>query len=294
VENSAHREDGAARVTGSAVKDGAGPVSNGHAADSGDTAAATEPATSADWVHRPWRRVVVKLSGEAFSGDEPLGISPRVVERIAKEIVAVVEDGVQVAAVVGGGNMFRGRELAESGFDRARADYMGMLGTVINCLALQDVLERLGVDTRVQTAITMGQVAEPYIPRRAIRHLEKGRIVIFGAGLGAPFFSTDTSAAQRALEIGAEALLKGTQVDGVYDADPRLMPDAVRFHQLDYSDVLRLGLKFMDTTAVSLCMDNGLPIVVFDLMEEGNVVRAVRGERIGTLISRPADAGARG
>jgi uridylate kinase len=237
---------------------------------------------------------VVKLSGEAFSGDEPLGISPSVVQRIAREIVAVVKDGVQVAAVVGGGNMFRGRELAESGIDRARADYMGMLGTVINCLALQDVLEKLGVDTRVQTAITMGQVAEPYIPRRAIRHLEKGRIVIFGAGLGAPFFSTDTSAAQRALEIGAEALLKGTQVDGVYDADPRVVPGAVRFNQLDYSEVLRLKLKVMDTTAVSLCMDNGLPIVVFDLMEKGNVVRAVRGERIGTLISRSGDADARG
>ena len=245
-------------------------------------------------VHRPWRRVVVKLSGEAFSGDEPLGISPAVVQRIAREIVAVVKDGVQVAAVVGGGNMFRGRELAESGIDRARADYMGMLGTVINCLALQDVLEKLGVDTRVQTAITMGQVAEPYIPRRAIRHLEKGRIVIFGAGLGAPFFSTDTCAAQRALEIGAEALLKGTQVDGVYDADPRVFPSAVRFNQLDYGDVLRLELKVMDTTAVSLCMDNGLPIVVFDLMEKGNVVRAVRGERIGTLISRPGGADARG
>jgi uridylate kinase len=247
-----------------------------------------------DWAHRPWRRVVVKLSGEAFSGEEPLGISPAVVQRIASEIVAVVQDGVQVAAVVGGGNMFRGRELAESGIDRARADYMGMLGTVINCLALQDVLEKLGVDTRVQTSITMGQVAEPYIPRRAIRHLEKGRIVIFGAGLGAPFFSTDTCAAQRALEIGAEALLKGTHVDGVYDADPRTMPGAVRFHRLDYGEVLRLELKFMDTTAVSLCMDNGLPIVVFDLMEKGNVVRAVRGEKIGTLVSRPEDAGARG
>jgi len=237
---------------------------------------------------------VVKLSGEAFSGDEPLGISPTVVQRIAREIVAVVQEGVQVAVVVGGGNMFRGRELADSGIDRARADYMGMLGTVINCLALQDVLEKLGVETRVQTSITMGQVAEPYIPRRAIRHLEKGRIVIFGAGLGAPFFSTDTCAAQRALEIGAEALLKGTQVDGVYDADPRTKPGAVRFHQVDYSEVLRLELKFMDTTAVSLCMDNGLPIVVFDMMEKGNVVRAVRGEKIGTLVSRPADAGARG
>jgi uridylate kinase len=246
-----------------------------------------------DRVHRPWRRVVVKLSGEAFSGDEPVGISPDVVYRIASEIVAVVRDGVEVAAVVGGGNMFRGRALADSGIDRARADYMGMLGTVINCLALQDVLEKLGVDTRVQTAITMGQVAEPYIPRRAIRHLEKGRIVIFGAGLGAPFFSTDTCAAQRALEIGAEALLKGTQVDGVYDADPRKIPGAVRFHQVGYADVLRLGLKVMDATAVSLCMDNGLPIVVFDMMEKGNVVRAVRGEKIGTLVSQPADAGVR-
>jgi uridylate kinase len=246
-----------------------------------------------DRVHQPWQRVVVKLSGEAFSGDEALGIDPDVVYRIASEIVSVVQDGVQVAVVVGGGNMFRGRQLAESGIDRSRADYMGMLGTVINCLALQDVLEKLGVDTRVQTAITMGQVAEPYIPRRAIRHLEKGRIVIFGAGLGAPFFSTDTCAAQRALEIGAEALLKGTQVDGIYDADPRKVPGAVRFHQLDYSDVLRLGLRVMDATAVSLCMDNGLPIVVFDMMEKGNVVRAVRGEKIGTLVSQPGDVGLR-
>jgi uridylate kinase len=244
-------------------------------------------------LHQPWRRVVVKLSGEAFSGDEALGISPDVVYRIASEIASVVQDGVQVAVVVGGGNMFRGRALADSGIDRSRADYMGMLGTVINCLALQDVLEKLGVDTRVQTAITMGQVAEPYIPRRAIRHLEKGRIVIFGAGLGAPFFSTDTCAAQRALEIGAEALLKGTQVDGIYDDDPRKVPGAVRFHHLDYSDVLRLGLKVMDATAVSLCMDNGLPIVVFDMMEKGNVVRAVRGEKIGTLVSQPDDAGLR-
>jgi uridylate kinase len=295
VENSADRGDGAARVFRSAVPDGAAPTRDGDATGNGHPPAAESPDEAPpDWLHSPWQRVVVKLSGEAFSGEEPLGISPSVVQRIAREIVAVVEDGVQVAAVVGGGNMFRGRELAESGIDRARADYMGMLGTVINCLALQDVLEKLGVDTRVQTSITMGQVAEPYIPRRAIRHLEKGRIVIFGAGLGAPFFSTDTCAAQRALEIGAEALLKGTQVDGVYDADPRTMPDAVRFHQLDYSEVLRLGLKFMDTTAVSLCMDNGLPIVVFDLMEKGNVVRAVRGEKIGTLVSRPEDADARG
>jgi uridylate kinase len=163
---------------------------------------------------------------------------------------------------------------------------MGMLSTVINCLALQDVMEKNGVDTRVQTAITMGQVAEPYIPRRAIRHLEKGRVVIFGAGLGAPYFSTDTAAAQRALEIGADAVLKGTKVDGVYDADPHTTPDAVRFDRLDYTEYLSRGLKVMDATAVTLCMDNGLPIVVFALMGEGNVVRAIRGEKVGTLISR--------
>jgi uridylate kinase len=239
--------------------------------------------------NRPsWRRVVLKLSGEAFAGGEPLGISPDVVIHVAREIAAATREGFQIAAVVGGGNMFRGAVLSERGIDRSRADYMGMLGTVINCLALQDVLEKLGVETRVQTAITMGQVAEPYIPRRAIRHLEKGRVVIFGAGLGAPFFSTDTCAAQRALEIGAEAVLKGTQVDGVYDADPRHSPDAVRFLQLDYAEVLRRELRVMDATAVSLCMDNDLPIVVFDLMGDGNVVRAVRGEKIGTLVSRSA------
>ena len=235
-------------------------------------------------LHPSWRRVVLKLSGGLFAGNEPLGISPDVVAHLAAEIIAAVKDGVQVAAVVGGGNMFRGAALAERGIDRARADYMGMLSTVINCLALQDVLEKMGVETRVQTAITMGQVAEPYIPRRAIRHLEKGRVVIFGAGLGAPYFSTDTAAAQRALEIGADAVLKGTKVNGVYDADPHTTPDAARFNRLDYSEYLSRGLKVMDTTAVSLCMDNGLPIVVFALMGEGNVVRAIRGEEVGTLI----------
>ena len=234
--------------------------------------------------HPSWRRVLVKLSGALFAGDEPLGISPDVVSHLAEEIVAAVKDGVQVASVVGGGNMFRGAKLAERGIDRARADYMGMLSTVINCLALQDNLEKLGVDTRVQTAITMGQVAEPYIPRRAIRHLEKGRVVIFGAGLGAPFFSTDTAAAQRALEIGADAVLKGTRVDGVYDADPQTHPEATKFSHLDYGDYLGRGLKVMDATAVSLCRDNGLPIVVFELMEPGNVVRAIRGEPVGTLV----------
>lgn len=232
-----------------------------------------------------WRRVVLKVSGEAFAGREPLGIDPSVVAHIAESIASAVTEGVQVAIVVGGGNMFRGATMAERGMDRARGDYMGMLGTVINCLALQDFLEKLGIDTRVQTAITMGQVAEPYIPRRAIRHLEKGRVVIFGAGLGAPFFSTDTCAAQRALEVGAQAVLKGTQVDGVYDSDPRVNRDAVKFDRLDYNEVLTRGLKVMDATAVSLCMDNGLPIVVFDLMGQGNIVRAVRGEKIGTLVS---------
>jgi uridylate kinase len=247
------------------------------------------PANEAGQQHPSWRRVVLKLSGGLFAGTEPLGISPDVVQHLAEEIVAATSDGIQVAAVVGGGNMFRGAALAERGIDRARADYMGMLSTVINCLALQDVLEKKGVDTRVQTAITMGQVAEPYIPRRAIRHLEKGRVVIFGAGLGAPFFSTDTCAAQRALEMGADAVLKGTKVDGVYDADPNTDPGASRFSQLDYNEYLARGLKVMDTTAVSLCMDNGMPIVVFALMAEGNVIRAIRGEKVGTLLSsKPA------
>src|SRR6266699_3648712 len=205
-------------------------------------------------LHPSWRRVVLKLSGGLFAGSEPLGISPDVVAHLAAEIIAAVKDGVQVAAVVGGGNMFRGAALAERGIDRARADYMGMLSTVINCLALQDVLEKLGVDTRVQTAITMGQVAEPYIPRRAIRHLEKGRIVIFGAGLGAPFFSTDTCAAQRALETRCEVVLMAKQgVDGVYSADPKQNPDAERFDSLRYGDVLMRGLKVADATAFSLC-----------------------------------------
>ena len=229
--------------------------------------------------------MVVKLSGALFAGSESLGISPDVVAHLAGEIAEARAQDVEIAVVVGGGNMFRGAALAQRGIDRARADYMGMLSTVINALALQDALEQRGIDTRVQTAITMGQVAEPYIPRRAIRHLEKGRVVIFGAGLGAPFFSTDTAAAQRALEIKAQALLKGTKVDGVYDADPRINPDATRFAHLDYGEYLSRGLKVMDATAISLCRDNHLPVVVFELMEPGNVVRAVRGEPIGTLVS---------
>ena len=231
-----------------------------------------------------WHRVLVKLSGALFAGSEPLGISPDVVAHLAGEIAGALATGVQIAAVVGGGNMFRGAVLAERGIDRARADYMGMLSTVINCLALQDALEQRGIETRVQTAITMGQVAEPYIPRRAIRHLEKGRVVIFGAGLGAPFFSTDTAAAQRALEIKAQVLLKGTRVDGIYDADPRTNPGATRFARLDYGEYLSRGLQVMDATAISLCRDNKLPVIVFELMEPGNVVRAVRGEPIGTLV----------
>jgi len=232
-----------------------------------------------------WQRVLLKLSGEAFAGEGSLGVDPDVVGSIARQIASVVNSGIEVAVVIGGGNYFRGAQLSERGMERARADYMGMLGTVMNCLALQDFCEKAGIDTRVQTAITMGQVAEPYIPRKAIRHLEKGRVVIFGAGLGQPYFSTDTTAAQRALEIGAEVVLMAKGVDGVYDSDPRINPEAVKFDQLTPSQVLAQGLKVADATAISLCQDNDLPIVVFNLLEEGNIARAVRGEAIGTLIS---------
>jgi uridylate kinase len=233
----------------------------------------------------PYRRVVVKLSGEVFGGGR-LGVDPDVVSRLAAELGTVVHEGVQVAVVVGGGNFFRGAELSLRGIDRARADYMGMLGTVMNCLALQDFLEQQGIDTRVQTAITMGQVAEPYVPRRAIRHLEKGRVVIFGAGLGAPYFSTDTTAAQRALEIRADVVLMSKNaVDGVYTADPRTDPGASKLDEITYTDALRQGLKVVDATAFSLCMDNRLPMIVFGMEAEGNVARAVRGERIGTLVT---------
>ncbi len=235
-----------------------------------------------------YRRVVLKLSGEVFGGGQ-VGVDPDVVGTMARQIADVVRKGVQVAIVVGGGNFFRGAELSQRGMDRARADYMGMLGTVMNCLALQDFLEKQGVETRVQTAITMGQVAEPYIPRRAIRHLEKGRVVIFGAGAGMPYFSTDTVAAQRALEIGAEVLLMGKKgVDGVYDSDPKSNPAAVRFDQLSYDEFLSRGLKVADATAISLCRDNELPIVVFNLTDEGNIARAVHGEKIGTFIGMDA------
>jgi len=233
-----------------------------------------------------YKRVLLKLSGEAFGGGR-VGVDPDVVNAIAREIAAVVRSGVQVAIVVGGGNFFRGAELQQRGMDRARADYMGMLGTVMNCLALQDFLEKQGVETRVQTAITMGQVAEPYIPRRAMRHLDKGRVVIFGAGAGMPYFSTDTVAAQRALEIGAEVILMGKQgVDGVYDSDPNTNADAVKFDQLSYDEFLTRGLKVADATSVSLCRDNDIDMIVFNLSEEGNIARVVAGEKIGTTVSR--------
>lgn len=231
-----------------------------------------------------YRRVLLKLSGETFGGGR-VGVDPDVVAGLAAEIAEVVRDGTQVAIVVGGGNFFRGAELQQRGMDRARADYMGMLGIVMNCLALQDFLEKQGVDTRVQTAITMGQVAEPYIPRRAIRHLEKGRVVIFGAGAGMPFFSTDTVAAQRALETKCEVVLMGKNgVDAVYTADPRTDPTATPIESITYAEALQKGLRVADATAFALCMENRMPMVVFGIEGEGNVAKAVRGERIGTLV----------
>ena len=233
-----------------------------------------------------YRRVLLKLSGEVFGGEKGIGVDPDVLADVAKQIHAVVREGVQIAIVVGGGNFFRGAELSERGMERSRADYMGMLGTVMNCLALQDFLEKEGVDTRVQTAITMGQVAEPYVPRRAIRHLEKGRVVIFGAGAGMPFFTTDTVAAQRALEVGAEVLLLDKRgVDGVYNADPRKDSTATKYDTISYDEVLQKSLAVADAAAFSLCRENSLPIVVFDLMTAGNIGRAVRGEKIGTLVA---------
>ena len=236
-----------------------------------------------------YRRVVLKLSGEAFA-DQTIGygIDSNVVQRIAEEVTkARAELGVEIAIVVGGGNIFRGLSGATRGMDRARADYMGMLATVINALALQDALEALGQPTRVQTAITMSQVAEPYIPLRAIRHLEKGRLVIFAAGNGNPYFTTDTTAALRAAEVKADAVLKGTHsgVDGVYDADPRTNPDAVKLEDVTHFEVLSRGLQVMDSTAITFCMDNDLPIIVFDVTAPGNIHRALVGEPIGTVVS---------
>ena len=232
-----------------------------------------------------WKRVLLKLSGEAFAGGGGLGVDPDVVSDIAAQIADVVRNGTEVAVVIGGGNYFRGAQLSERGMERARADYMGMLGTVMNCLALQDFLEKQGIETRVQTAIPMSQVAEAYIPRRAERHLEKGRVVIFGAGLGVPYFSTDSCAAQRALEIEAQVVLMAKGVDGVYDSDPRTNPSAKKYEMLSHDDVLNQNLKVADATAISLCRDNQLRLVVFNLLVNGNIARAVRGESIGTLIS---------
>ena len=231
------------------------------------------------------RRVLLKLSGEAFGGGK-VGLSPDVVRGIAEQIAVAVREGIQVAIVVGGGNFFRGAKLQEQGMDRSRADYMGMLGTVMNCLALQDFLEHAGVDTRVQTAITMGQVAEAYIPRRAIRHLEKGRVVIFGAGAGMPFFSTDTVSAQRALEIKCDAVLMSKNgVDGVYDSDPRTNPDARKLDRVTYEEAIQQNLKVVDAAAFSLCRENRLPMVVFGMEGPGNVTRALLGEPIGTVVT---------
>ncbi|HEY4021292.1 MAG TPA: UMP kinase [Pseudonocardiaceae bacterium] len=231
--------------------------------------------------------MLLKLGGEMFGGGS-VGVDPDVVQTVARQVADVVRSGVQMAIVIGGGNFFRGAELEQRGMDRSRSDYMGMLGTVMNCLALQDFLEREhGIDTRVQTAITMGQVAEPYIPRRAMRHLEKGRVVIFGGGMGMPYFSTDTPAAQRALEIGCEVVLMGKAVDGVYTADPRKDPTAELLTQITHREALERGLKVADATAFSLCMDNNMPMIVFNLLTEGNIARAVRGEKIGTFVGTP-------
>ena len=232
-----------------------------------------------------YRRVLLKLSGEVFGGGS-VGVDPGVVKGIAGQIAAAVAEGVQVAVVVGGGNFFRGAELQQKGMDRARADYMGMLGTVMNCLALQDFLEQVGVPTRVQTAITMGQVAEPYIPLRAIRHLEKGRVVIFGAGAGMPFFSTDTVSAQRALETHCDRLLIAKSgVDGIYTADPKSVPTATKIEALTFDEALAQGLRILDAAAFALCQENKLSMLVFGMEGDGNITAALRGERIGTLVT---------
>ena len=232
-----------------------------------------------------YSRILLKLSGEALGGPTGLNISPEAVQNMAAQIREVRDLGVQVVVVVGGGNIFRGLSGSERGIERATGDYMGMLATVINALALQDALEKIGVATRVQTAISMAQVAEPFIRRRAVRHLEKGRVVIFGGGTGNPYFSTDTAAALRANEIGAEVVLKATKVDGIYDSDPKKNPQAMRYAQIRYAEALQKQLKVMDSTAFSLCMDNKMPIIVFDLFRPHNLKRVVMGERVGTLVT---------
>jgi uridylate kinase len=248
----------------------------------------SEPSTSGDGkTRRRWKRVLLKVSGEAFAGENGYGVDGAVVQRIAGEIAEVRQDlDVQMAIVVGGGNIWRGMSGAGTGMDRAQADYMGMLATVINALGLQDTLEQLGQPTRVQTAIHMAQVAEPYIRRRAVRHLEKGRVVIFAAGTGNPFFTTDTAAALRAVEIEADVLLKGTHsgTDGIYTDDPKLNPDAEKLEEVHYLEVLNRGLRAMDSTAITLCMDNELPVVMFDLLGEGNVRALLEGREVGTLV----------
>ncbi|MCD8199935.1 MAG: UMP kinase [Coriobacteriaceae bacterium] len=231
-----------------------------------------------------YHRILLKLSGEALEGDRGYGIDPAVIDEVAEQIKEIVNDGIEVAIVIGGGNIFRGLAASANGMDRAQADYIGMLATVMNALALQEGLERAGVFTRVQSAINMQEVAEPYIRRRAIRHLEKGRVVIFAGGTGNPYFTTDTTAALRACEIGAEAILKATKVDGVYDSDPETNPDAKRFDEISYMDMLEQELHVMDSTATSLCMDNDLPIIVFDLNKKGNIARVLKGEHVGTIV----------
>jgi len=232
-----------------------------------------------------YKRILLKLSGEALMGEQSYGIDPAVATQIAKDVADIQSMGVETAIVIGGGNIFRGVAASARGMDRATADYMGMLATVINALALQDALEQQGVLTRVVTAIEMRAVAEPFIRRRAIRHLEKGRVVVFGAGTGNPYFSTDTAAALRAMEIKADVILKATKVDGIYNADPMLHPDASRFDRISYLQVLEQRLKVMDATAISLCMDNRLPIVVFNLRTPGNIKRAITGEPVGSLVT---------
>ncbi len=238
---------------------------------------------------KPYQRVLLKLSGEALMGDMEYGIDQNVVEAISAEIAEVIKEDIEIAIVVGAGNIFRGIKGSASGMDRATADYIGMIATVMNAMTLQDSLERMGVPTRVQTAIAMQEIAEPYIRRRAIRHLEKNRVVIFGAGSGNPFFTTDTTAALRAAEINAEVVFKATKVDGVYDSDPKLNPEAKRFRTLTYGHVLKHDLKVMDSTAIALCKDNKIPIMVFDLSVPGNIKRALMGESIGTIVREDCD-----
>lgn len=230
-----------------------------------------------------YKKILLKISGEVLTGEREYGIDPSVIKKIAEEIKEVKDLGVEIAIVIGGGNIFRGVAASSKGMDRASADYMGMLATVLNALALQDALEKLGVHTRVQTAIEMKEIAEPYIRRKAIRHLEKGRVVIFGAGTGNPYFTTDTTASLRAMEIGADVILKATKVNGIYDKDPMIHKDAKKFDELTYLDVLKKGIKVMDTTAISLSMDNQIPIVVFNL-KKGNIKKIIMGEKIGTKV----------